>query len=110
MANFVVPALRITNKQDLVKIATYNGSPGMLDLLRQGGIEMDIGESLGWWGMAAVDANMRILCGLPKVIDPHTPLLIFDKDNIETAGIPANYDKGYGDVHVDGFLKLWGLK
>ena len=110
MANFVVPALRITNKQDSVKVATYNGSPGMLDLLRQGGIEMDIGESLGWWGMAAVDANMRILCGLPKVIDPHTPLLIFDKDNIETAGIPANYDKGYGDVHVDGFLKLWGLK
>jgi ribose transport system substrate-binding protein len=110
MATFVVPALRIVNKQDSVKIASFNGSPSNLDLLRQGGMEMDIGESLGWWGMAGVDANMRVICGLPKVTNPHTPLLIFDKENVATAGIPADYDKGYGNVHVDGFLKLWGLK
>jgi ribose transport system substrate-binding protein len=110
MATFVVPALRVTNKADTVKIVSFNGSPGMLDLLRQGGMEMNVGESLGWWGMAGVDADMRVACGLPTVTDPHTPLLIFDKDNVATAGNPANYDKGYGDVHVDGFLKLWGLK
>lgn len=110
MATFVVPALRVTNKADTVKIVSFNGSPGMLDLLRQGGMEMNVGESLGWWGMAGVDANMRVACGLPKVVNPHTPLLIFDKDNVATAGNPADYDKGYGDVHVDGFLKLWGLK
>ncbi len=110
MATFVIPALRITNKQSTVKIATFNGSPGMLDLQRQGDIEMNVGESLGWWGMAGVDADMRVLCGLPKVTNPHTPLLIFDKNNVETAGIPADYDKGYGDVHVKGFLTLWGLK
>ena len=110
MATFVIPALRITNKQGTVKIATFNGSPGMLDLQRQGDIEMNVGESLGWWGMAGVDADMRVLCGQPKVTNPHTPLLIFDKDNLATAGVPADYDKGYGNVHVDGFLKLWGLK
>ena len=110
MATFVVPALRITNRTDTVKIASFNGSPGMLDLLRQGGMEMNVGESLGWWGKAGVDADMRVACGLEKVTNPHTPLLIFDKDNVSTAGVPANYDSGYGDVHVDGFLKLWGLK
>ena len=110
MAQFVVPALRITNRQDKVKIATYNGSPGMLDLLRQGAIEMDVGESLGWVGMAGVDASMRLLCGKGKITDSNAPLLIFDKDNIATAGTPANYDKGYGDVHVAGFRKLWELK
>jgi ribose transport system substrate-binding protein len=110
MATFVIPALRITNKQGTVKIATFNGSPGMLDLQRQGDIEMNVGESLGWWGMAGVDADMRVLCGLPKVTNPNTPLLIFDKNNLATAGVPADYDKGYGDVHVNGFLKLWGLK
>jgi ribose transport system substrate-binding protein len=110
MATFVVPALRVTGKTDTVKIASFNGSTGMLDLLRQGGMEMNVGESLGWWGMAGVDADMRVICGLPKVVNPHTPLLIFDKDNVTTAGVPADYDKGYGDVHVDGFLKLWGLK
>jgi ribose transport system substrate-binding protein len=110
MATFVIPALRITGKQGSVKIATFNGSPGMLDLQRQGDIEMNVGESLGWWGMAGADADMRVLCGVPKVTNPHTPLLIFDKSNVETAGVPADYDKGYGNVHVDGFLKLWGLK
>jgi len=110
MATFVVPALRVTNRQGSVKIATFNGSPGMLDMLRNGDIEMDVGESLGWWGMAGVDADMRVLCGQAKVTDPHTPLIIFDKDNVKTAGVPADYDTGYGNVHVAGFLKLWGVK
>jgi len=109
MAQFVIPALRITGRQASVKIATYNGSPGMLDLLRQGQIEMDVGESLGWVGMAGVDADMRLLCGLPKVTENNSPLLIFDKNNIMTAGVPANYDKGYGDVHIAGFRSLWQL-
>lgn len=110
MSQFVIPALRITGRQDKVKIATYNGSPGMLDLLRQGQIEMDVGESLGWVGMAGVDASMRLLCGLGKVTENNSPLLIFDKSNIDTAGNPADYDKGYGDVHIAGFRKLWQLQ
>lgn len=110
MAQFIVPALRITNKQDTVKIATYNGSTGILDMVREGNVEMDVGESLSWVGMAGVDADMRLLCDKGKVTELNTPLVIFDKSNVETAGVPASYDKGYGNVEVDGFLKLWGVK
>ncbi len=110
MAQFIVPALRITNKQDTVKIATYNGSTGILDMVREGNVEMDIGESLGWVGMAGVDADMRLICDKGKVTELNTPLLIFDKSNVATAGVPASYANGYGNVEVDGFAKLWGLK
>lgn len=110
MSQFVIPALKITNRQDNVKIASYNGTPFVLDLLREGEVEMNVGESLGWVGMAGMDANMRLLCGLNKVTKLNTPLYIFDEGNVKTAGVPASYESGYGDVHKDGFMKLWGLK
>ena len=37
------------------------------------------------------------------------PLIIFDKSNFQTAGVPADPNKGYGDAHIAGFKTLWGL-
>ncbi|MFN3524659.1 MAG: sugar ABC transporter substrate-binding protein, partial [Paracoccus sp. (in: a-proteobacteria)] len=70
---------------------------------------MNVGESLGWAGYAAVDAQMRLLCGLDVPESLGIPLLIFDETNIETAGVPADFDSGYGDAHIDGFRALWML-
>ena len=36
---------------------------------------MDIGENLDWIGHAVLDAEMRMICGLPAVKDPNIPLL-----------------------------------
>lgn len=110
MNQFVIPALKVTNNIGKVKIATYNGTPFVLDMIRRGEVDMNVGESLGWVGMAGVDANMRILCGLPKVTRLNSPLYIFDKSNIHTVSNPATFNSGYGDVHVAGFRKLWGLE
>ena len=110
MSQFIVPALRITNRLGEVKIASYNGTPFVLDMVRTGEVDMDVGESLGWIGYAGIDVNMRILCGMDQVKDLNTPLYIFDKSNIKTAGEPANFNDGYGDSHLKGFRKLWGLK
>jgi len=52
---------------------------------------------------------MRILCNQPKVENLNSPLVIFDKSNFQTAGVPADPNKGYGDAHIAGFKKLWGL-
>ena len=39
-------------------------------MMRDGDIvEMDVGESLGWVGMAGIDADMRLLCGLRPVTE-----------------------------------------
>lgn len=110
MSQFVIPAIRITGKQDSVKIATFNGTPFVIDAIRNGEVEMDIGESIGWIARSILDGYMRHFAGLPDDKELYVPLYIFDASNAESAGVPAGYDTGYGDQHVDGYAKLWMLK
>jgi ribose transport system substrate-binding protein len=110
MSQFVIAAIRITSKRDAVKIATFNGTPFVIDAVRNGDVEMDIGESLGWIGRSILDGYMRRFAGLPDVKELYVPLYIFDKSNAASAGTPAGYDQGYGNEHVAGYEKLWELK
>ncbi|NEI74482.1 substrate-binding domain-containing protein [Rhizobium lusitanum] len=110
MAQFVVPAVDLTQSADRVKIATFNGSPYVLQLVQQGKVEMDIGESIDWVAHAIVDAEMRILCGLTPVKDPKVPLYIFEASNAKSAGTPPKISTGYGDAYLDGYRKLWELQ
>jgi ribose transport system substrate-binding protein len=109
MSQFVIPALRLTNRVDSVKIAGADGTPFVIDLVRTGQVDMDVGSSVGWIGYAGLDAALRVICGLAPVHDLNTPFVVFDKTNAEMAGVPATYDKGYGDAYVTGFEKLWGV-
>jgi ribose transport system substrate-binding protein len=107
MTQFVIPAIRLTGRTETVRIATGDGTPFALDLVRTGEIDMDVGSSVGWIGYAGMDASMRMLCGLKPVDDLNTPLRIFDKSNAASAGVPATYNDGYGNSFVSGFRKLW---
>lgn len=109
MNQFVMPGLTIAGAADRVKIATFNGTPFALDMVQAGQIEMDIGENLDWIAYGLLDAQMRLLCGLPAVSDPKIPLLIFDQNNAATAGTPAEVSKGYGDAYIAGYKALWKL-
>ena len=109
MSQFVVPGLRISGAFD-TKIASFNGTPFVLDMVREGTVAMDVGESLGWAGYAAVDTQMRLLCGLEVPETLNIPLVVFDSTNIETVGVPADFDSGYGDAHLTGFRALWQLE
>ena len=71
---------------------------------------MDIGESLDWIAYATIDGHVRDLCGLKSPAALNVPFYIFDKSNAKDAGVPAGYDKGYGDAYVSGFHKLWKLQ
>lgn len=109
MASFIAPALQLAGSS--AKIVSYNGTPFVLDMMREGDmVEMIVGESLGWVGYAGVDANMRLLCGLDKVTKLNTPAYIFTDANVATAGVPATYNDGYGDSHIAGFKALWGIQ
>lgn len=110
MSQFVVPAITIAGAGDKVKIATFNGTPFVLDLIAQGKVEMDIGENLDWIGKAILDAEMRLLAGLPFPKDPKIPFYIWDKSNVQQAGSPAKISTGYGDEYIKGYKDLWQLK
>jgi ribose transport system substrate-binding protein len=110
MSQFVLPAVQITGRASSVKVASSNGTPFVLDFVRQGKMDMDIGESLDWIARATIDGYLRGLCGLPvpKIIG--VPLYIFDKANVATAGVPAETSTGYGDAYVASYNQLWKLQ
>lgn len=110
MSQFVVPAVELTGKSDTVKIATYNGTPFVLDFIRDGKVEMDIGESLDWIARATIDGYMRKLAGLPMPKEIGVPYYIFEASNVESAGVPAEPNKGYGDDYVKGFNETWKVQ
>jgi ribose transport system substrate-binding protein len=109
LSQWVVPAITITGRTDKVKVATFNGTPFAIGMVQEGKIDLDVGENLDWIGRAVVDAEMRMLCGLPEVKDPKIPLLIFDKDNADTAGKPPQVSTGCGDAYIAGYRSLWKL-
>jgi ribose transport system substrate-binding protein len=109
MSQFVVPAMRLTGTTGKVKVATFNGTPFVLDFIAQGAVDMNIGESLDWIAYATVDGHLRDACGMASPKALNVPFYIFDKNNIADAGTPAQFDTGYGDAYVSGFRKLWGL-
>lgn len=110
MSQFVIPAITITGRKDKVKIATFNGTPFVIDAIQKGQVEMDVGESLGWIARSVLDGYMRQMCGLKTYSNLYVPFYIFDSGNAKNAGSPAGYDTGYGDTHVAGYEKLWMLK
>ena len=109
MSQFVVPAIRLTGRKGKVRVATFNGTPFVLDYVRNGDVDMNIGESLDWIAHATVDGYLRALCGLPVPKDIGVPFYIFDSTNVKDAGIPAQFDQGYGNAYIAGYRRLWGL-
>ncbi len=110
MSQFVVPALTITGRSGDVKVATFNGTPFVIGMIQEGQVEMDVGENLDWIAHGIADSHMRRLCGLEVPEDPKIPLMIFDASNAETAGVPPEASRGYGDAYIPGFRALWMLE
>jgi ribose transport system substrate-binding protein len=106
---FVAAAIRAANKIGKVKVSTFNGTPEMLKLVKQGDIlSMNVGENLEWIGYAVVDQSMRIMGGLKPVKNARVPVRVFDRSNIAQAG--AKFTSGWGNTYVGGYRKLWGLE
>lgn len=109
MLQYIVPAIQISGKTDQVKSIGFNGTPFVLDYVREGSVEMVVGESLEWLAYGYLDYEMRVLAGLEVPADEAFQFYIWTKDNVEDAGVPAEYTKGYGDSYVQGYRKLWQL-
>ena len=111
MAQFVVPAIVAAGAGSRVKVATFNGTPAILDMMRTGDIiTMDVGEGPGWIGYAVTDEDLRIATGMAPIPSEVIGVRLFNKSNVADAGSPANLTSGYGTSFVDGYSKLWGLK
>ena len=110
MVQFVVPSIVATGAGDHVKIASFNATPAVLDMIRTGDIvTFDIGEDTTWLAGAIIDQDMRLLLGKPLIAGYAAGLRAFTKQNVADAGVPAKFGTGYGTSAALGYAKLWGL-
>jgi ribose transport system substrate-binding protein len=110
MSQFAVPAIVASRAAERIKISTFNGTPFVLEMLQDGRVvSMDVGEDLAWVGWAAMDQAFRVIAGERAVRSERTPLRVFDESNVDEAGTPPRFDRGYGRPYVQGYRKLWGL-
>lgn len=95
-----------------VRIASQDGSPAALALVKQGDVFVaDVAKSSSWAAWAAVDQAMR---GMLKM-DPANPVLpIRYVDSSALEGVDVSTSKSvdaalFGPAYQDGYKKLWGL-
>ncbi|HEV7852779.1 MAG TPA: substrate-binding domain-containing protein, partial [Mycobacterium sp.] len=91
MAQFVVPAIQLGGGITRVKVATFNGTPGILRMIQTGStVEMIVGENETHLGYAAMDQAMRLMTGVDPIGngDYGIPLRIFDDSNVDETGVP----------------------
>jgi ribose transport system substrate-binding protein len=108
MSQFAVPAIVASHRN--VKISTFNGTPFVLRMIQDDDVvAMDVGEDLAWVGWASMDQAFRVIAHERPVRSENTPLRVFDDGNVDEAGRPPRFDRGYGTPYVGGYRKLWGL-
>lgn len=111
MVQFVVPAIITTGASGRVKIASFNNTPAVLDMIRTGEmVTFESGEDTTWLAGAILDQDMRVLLKQPLVKDYVVGIRAFTKVDVEAAGVPAKFGAGYGDAARKGYEALWGLK
>jgi ribose transport system substrate-binding protein len=103
---FVVPALRQAGKLGKIKIATYAGTPFVLEDIAKGWAQMDVAENLDWVGYAMLDDEMRLIAGMKPVFPEYIALRVITKANV---GNGKDNLKLYGTDVGKGWRKLWGL-
>ena len=109
MAQFIAPAIQATGKTGQVHIASFNGTPAILDMIRTGNVvTMDVGENTSDVAAAGLDQIMRIMSQKPAGHD-EINVRIMNKSNVGQAGIPAATGKGYGNSFITGYAKTWGV-
>lgn len=109
MSLFIAPAITAANKVGQVHIASFNGTPAIIDMIRTGNIvSMDVGENTSDVAAAGLDQAMRIMLGMPPG-NEQINVRIADKSNATDFGVPATSGAGYGNAFLTGYAKLWNV-
>lgn len=110
MMQWVKPAITASGSGRDIGIATFNATPFVMDMLREGElVRMNVGESYRWIGWALADQSMRLMTGVEPVEDDLIPVRVFTEETAAEVGVPADITEGYGDAFIEGYLNLWGV-
>jgi ribose transport system substrate-binding protein len=107
---FVIPGITAAHRANNLHIVSYNGTPSALQTMQKGTIvAADLGESLNWKGFNGIDQALRVLLHMKPAAAGMSPLRLWTKANVASAGNPPTATSGYGTSYLSGFEKLWQL-
>lgn len=116
MCLYVIPALEELglNLDDIV-IGSFNGSPGLVDYIKEGKMDFDLGESTGWCACHAADCMARHFDGKDVHNDSGFAMYFIKQDNVDNYLDPSSGKASYAcdgvqDVYLPGYSDLWGIK
>lgn len=92
-----------------VKIYSFNGTPAILKMVKDGSVAVNVAENPDWVSYVNLDVAFRAMLGVDPIKGETGPLRLIDASNVDETGNPPESGKGFGDEYPDAFLKLWGL-
>jgi ribose transport system substrate-binding protein len=107
----IAPALHAAGAQDRVKVASFNATPAVMEMMKKGDIvAADVGANNVWFGWGIADQFFRLATGQEAAPDQNIPLQTFTRDNVDDLDLKANESTWYGDTDYEGlYKKAWGL-
>ncbi len=115
MCLYAVPALQeLGIDLDSVTIGSFNGNPGLVDYVKNGNMDFDLGESIGWAACHAADCMARHFAGKKVHNDSGFAMYFIDSGNVKDYLDPdtgkASYScDGVQNIYLPGYRKLWGV-
>lgn len=105
-AQFGVPAVQQAGRGDSVRIGSINAAQPNLGFIQAGQVQaVDVGNSNGWLGYAAVDRLLRAMAG--ERGESEVPVRLFDRANLEGKDVRDEDQLFPGVDFRDEFRQLW---
>jgi ribose transport system substrate-binding protein len=103
-------SIRQAGVADTVSVASFNASPGIVELLNDetSGLKMDVGGDNTWWAYAAADSVFRALQGEAPIENYNIGIRVFDQSNKDIISSTADEKAWYGYTgYIEEFEALW---
>lgn len=109
MALYAGPGIKQAQGSRDIKIYSFNGTPAILKLIKDGSVATDIAENPDWVAYVNIDVAFRAMLGATPIKGESGPLRLIDASNVDETGTPPESGKGFGDTYQAAYLKLWGM-
>lgn len=109
MALFAAPAVTQAASGRDIGIYSFNGTPAVMNMVKDGIVRMDSAEDPQWTAYVNMDTAFRAMLGVEPIPGASGPIRVIDESNVDETGNPPEAGKGFGDEYPDAYRAMWGL-
>ncbi len=104
------PAVQQAAPDRNVGIYSFNGTPAVMGMIKDGIVRMDSAEDPQWTAYVNMDQAFRAMLGTAPNPNPVGPIRVIDASNVDETGNPPEAGKGFGDEYPVAYETMWGLQ